>query len=194
MNGPAPLVNRHRCRVNGQLPPQFNRRFHAFVPAQITMMSNLVRTMAQSPTRRSVLISLGRETTRLSSAIQRPLPTTQWKPRSPTKTGDAKTMLASCVETISSSSRTHTASIMVTISSGWGMSPIDGVVLIHRLPPFLFQQDLTRLPPKEHLRLEQTRKLLAYLECTHAILSVTSPYSKCILPLWAICMFCSWTY
>ena len=136
MNGAAPLVNRHRCRVNRQLPPQFNRRFHAFVPAQITMMSNLVRTMAQSPTRRSVLISLVRETTGLSYATQRPLPSTQCKLRSHTKPVDAKTMLASGVETISSSSRSRRASTMVTMSPGWGLSPFGGFVLKHGHLPF----------------------------------------------------------
>ena len=35
------------------------------------------------------------------------------------------------------------------------------------------------MPSKEHLRWQQTRKLLAYRESTHTILRVTRPYSKC---------------
>ena len=38
---------------------------------------------------------------------------------------------------------------------------------------------LTRLPSKEHLRCQQTRKLFAYRESTHMILRVTCLYSKC---------------
>ena len=35
---------------------------------------------------------------------------------------------------------------------------------------------LTRLPSKEHLIWQQTRKRISYRESTHAIISVTSPY------------------
>ena len=41
---------------------------------------------------------------------------------------------------------------------------------------------LTRLPSKEHLRWQQTRKLLGYRESTHAIISVTCPYYMCTPP------------
>ena len=41
------------------------------------------------------------------------------------------------------------------------------------------KQDLTKLPSKEHLRWQQTRKLLAYRESTRTILIITCPYSKC---------------
>ena len=36
--------------------------------------------------------------------------------------------------------------------------------------------NLTRLPSKEHLRWQQTRKLFAYRDSTHTILSVTCPW------------------
>ena len=44
-------------------------------------------------------------------------------------------------------------------------------------------KDWTRLPSKEHLRWQQTRKLLDYRESSYAILRVPCPYSKCNPPL-----------
>ena len=48
--------------------------------------------------------------------------------------------------------------------------------------PYLMTQDLTILPSKKHLRWQQTRKLFAYRESTHTIISVTFPYFMCTLP------------
>ena len=45
-----------------------------------------------------------------------------------------------------------------------------------------FRSDLKRLPSEEHLRWQSTRKLLAYRESTHTILSVTFPYFMCNPP------------
>ena len=44
----------------------------------------------------------------------------------------------------------------------------------------VIKQDLTRLPFKEHLRWQPTRKLIAYRESTHEY------YSKCDLPLFYV--------
>ena len=47
---------------------------------------------------------------------------------------------------------------------------------------FNFEQDLTRLPSKEHLRWWLTRELFAYRESTHNIMSVPFPYYMCNPP------------
>ena len=52
-----------------------------------------------------------------------------------------------------------------------------------------FQQDLTGLPSKEHLRWQQTWELLTYWEYIHCILHVTCIYSKCNQPLRDTCIF-----
>ena len=58
-------------------------------------------------------------------------------------------------------------------------------------PDRIFNEITTRLPSKEHLRWQQTMKLLAYRESTHTIL--TCPYHKSNPLLRYTRLFCSWT-